>query len=893
MPNLRSSSSKSKVSPLPSLDLSAFDGIEVKGAREHNLKNVSVRIPRHRVTVITGLSGSGKSSLAFDTIYAEGQRRYVEGLSAYARNFLQQLKKPEVESVTGLSPAIAIDQKSVGSNPRSTVGTITEISDYLRLLFAKLGVPECPTHRLPVSSQTPTQIIDEVLSKYQNQRVFVMAPMARGKKGEFLAEFQKWQKRGYARALVDGAWVELAKAAKLVKTKEHDIDLLVDHLTVGLTSRSRLVESIHAALVLANGRVHVQTGDGKSSQHSIHSACPVCSYGFPDLEPRFFSFNNPRGACVVCKGLGTTDIEEVEVQEGDRPRPGSAVKVYRRKGGKSIDGDEEEETPEPELQVCPGCHGTRLKPEVLSVRFFGKNIAELSETSTVELLRWLKTCSLEPRQQLIGEKILVQICSRLAYLERVGTGYLNLARPARTLSGGEAQRIRLATQVGSALIGVLYVMDEPSIGLHPGDHERLLEILGELRDRGNTILLVEHDEDTILSADHVVDLGPGAGRLGGELIAEGSPQQVKDNPRSLTGQYLSGAKFIPVPARRRAGNGNWLSLEGATGNNLQNLDFRIPLGAWTVVTGVSGSGKSTLVIDTLYRAIAARLNRSTLVPAPFRNLKGLEHIDKVVEINQRPIGRTPRSTPATYVGLLPLVRDLFASLPDAKVRGFTPGRFSFNVKGGRCENCLGHGQVRMEMHFLADVFVQCEQCQGKRYNRETLQVRYNKKNISEVLEMNVADALEFFANHSAIRKKLETLHRVGLEYMTLGQSSTSLSGGEAQRVKLSKELSKRATGRTLYILDEPTTGLHFADIAKLIELLQELTDQGNTMLVIEHNLDVVKNADYVVDVGPLGGSGGGQIVGQGSPEELARVSESATGKFLLKVLSRGKPRVTT
>jgi excinuclease ABC subunit A len=857
--------------------------ILIKGAREHNLKNLDLRIPRNQITVITGLSGSGKSSLAFDTIYAEGQRRYVESLSAYARNFLEQMKKPEVDSVSGLSPAIAIDQKSVSTNPRSSVGTVTEVYDYLRLLFAKIGVPECPIHKVPVSSQTPQQILEELMKLADGTKFLVLAPMAQGKKGEFLAEFQKWARKGFVKAKVDGQMIELENAKKLTKTKAHDIDLVIDQLVMKDSIRGRLAESLNTALSMAGGRIVVETLNGTRTAYSLHSACPICGFSFPELEPRLFSFNNPRGACPSCHGLGTLDLVEEEQYEDEGD--GRVLKnvKYRLKDDTKLSEDEEE-SEEIELSTCPDCHGTRLRPEALSIRVGGKDIAELSDLSCVELREWMGKLQVPSKNQLIAEKITKQILSRLDYLIRVGCGYLSLSRPSRTLSGGEAQRIRLATQVGSSLIGVLYVMDEPSIGLHPRDHHRLLKIIGELKDRGNTILLVEHDEDTIRYADHVVDLGPRAGRLGGALMAEGTPDEIAKNKQSLTGRYLSGELRIPLPEHRRKGNGHSLMVLGASGNNLRDVDLRIPLGTLTAVTGVSGSGKSTLIIDTLYKILAQHFYRAGAAPSPFKQVKGLEHLDKVIEINQRPIGRTPRSTPATYVGLLPLIRDLFANLPDSKLRGYEPGRFSFNVKGGRCETCQGHGQIRMEMHFLADVFVVCETCLGKRYNRETLNIKYNGKNIAEVLDMTVAEALQFFKNHQVIHRKLETLHRVGLDYMTLGQSSTTLSGGEAQRVKLSKELSRRGTGKTLYILDEPTTGLHFDDVKKLVELLHELVDQGNTVLVIEHNMEVVKTADHIVDMGPDGGIGGGRVVAEGTPEEVAKVSESETGKFLKKIL---------
>ncbi|MFN3697754.1 MAG: excinuclease ABC subunit UvrA [Pseudobdellovibrio sp.] len=868
------------------IHLADTTNIVVKGAREHNLKNVSVTIPRNKITVFTGLSGSGKSSLAFDTVYAEGQRRYVESLSAYARNFLEQLKKPEVDSVTGLSPAIAIDQKSVGLNPRSTVGTVTEIYDYMRLLYAKVGTPSCPTHKIPVESQTPQQMVDDIFKKSVGLKFYVLAPMAQGKKGEFLAEFQKWLKKGFVKAKVDGEFIDLEKATKLAKTKTHDIDLVVDQLILKDTIKHRLSESVNTALSLAQGRVVIETTNGERTNFSLHSSCPECGFSFPELEPRLFSFNNPRGACETCHGLGTLDLVEEE-QFSDSEVGGKKLDQvkYTYKGKKTSDNDEDEEE-EMVLNDCPDCGGSRLKAESLNIFIAEKNIAQLANYSVTELLQFFSKLKWNNKNQLVAEKIVKQITDRLQYLERVGTSYLSMSRPARTLSGGEAQRIRLATQVGSALIGCMYVMDEPSIGLHPRDHHRLLEIIGELKDRGNTIVLVEHDEDTIRYADYVVDLGPRAGKLGGELMAEGTPDQLMKNPNSLTGQYLSGAQKIAIPQKRRSGNGHAIQLLGASGNNLKNVDLKIPLGTYTCVTGVSGSGKSTLIIDTLYKILAREFYKSSVQASPYKKIEGLEYIDKVIDINQRPIGRTPRSTPATYVGLLPLIRDLFATIPDAKLRGFEPGRFSFNVKGGRCETCMGHGQIRMEMHFLSDVFVTCDTCQGRRYNRETLQIKYKDKNIADVLEMNVEEALDFFKNHSHIHRKLETLHKVGLDYMTLGQSSTTLSGGEAQRVKLSKELSKRGTGKTLYILDEPTTGLHFHDVKKLIELMQELTDQGNTVLVIEHNLEVMKCADHIIDLGPDGGIYGGEIVVQGTPEKIIQNKKSETAKFLRPVLEK-------
>jgi excinuclease ABC subunit A len=743
-----------------------------------------------------------------------------------------------------------------------------------------------------VSSQTPNQIIDDVLKKGNGAKLFIMAPMAEGKKGEFLAEFQKWYKKGFVKVKVDGEFFELetliAASKKLAKTKEHNIDLVVDQIILKEGVRHRLSESINTALSLAAGRIVIETAKGERANFSLHSACPQCGFSFPEMEPRLFSFNNPRGACETCHGLGTLDLlEEEEFSESDiGARKLDKVK-YSYKGQKVSDNDEDEEENEMIITDCPDCQGTRLRKESLNVKIDDKNIAELSKISILELNQFITKIKWSNKNKFIADKITKQITDRLNYLDRVGTSYLSLSRQASTLSGGEAQRIRLATQVGSALIGCMYVMDEPSIGLHPRDHHRLLEIIQELKERGNTIILVEHDEDTIMSADFVVDLGPRAGKLGGDIMAQGTPQELMANPQSMTGQYLSRKKRIDMPTQRRKGNGHFLKITGATGNNLQNVNFTIPLGKFSCITGVSGSGKSTLIIDTLYKILAKHFYRAQVTPAQYKKVEGLEYIDKVIDINQRPIGRTPRSTPATYVGLLPLIRDLYAALPDSKLRGFPPGRFSFNVKGGRCETCLGHGQIKMEMHFLSDVYVTCDTCNGKRYNRETLQIKFKDKNIDDVLQMNVEEALEFFKNHSHIYRKLETLQKVGLDYMTLGQASTTLSGGEAQRVKLSKELSKRGTGKTLYILDEPTTGLHFDDVRKLVELLQELTNQGNTVLVIEHNMEVAKTADHIVDLGPDGGIYGGHIVAEGTPEQVVKMknSKSITADYLKQVMN--------
>ena len=866
--------------------IKVFDGVVVTGAREHNLKNVSVQIPRNKITVITGLSGSGKSSLAFDTIFAEGQRRFVESLSTYARNFMEQMKKPEVDSITGLSPAIAIDQKSISSNPRSTVGTVTEVYDFLRLLYARLGVPLCPTHKIPLQSQLPSQIVETILARKKGEKFYIFSPVARGKKGEFLSDFQKWQKKGFTRAFVDGAFMDLNEPKKLNKNKAHDVDLLIDRLVVDPKLEPRIKESLNLAITLSQGLVRVETLEGESTLYSIHRSCPQCGFTTPDLEPRLFSFNSPKGACLTCNGIGNLDFEEQVTESTKATSDGfkkvSEVKVfYKKKRAEDDDSDEEDAgVDEYALKICPDCKGTRLNESARNVLIDGRNISEVSDDSTSILKTWLTGLQLNSKEKQIGEKIIEQIVSRLEYLDRVGAGYLSLNRTTRTLSGGEAQRIRLASQVGSGLVGVLYVLDEPSIGLHPRDHHRLLGMIQEIRDRGNTVLMVEHDEETIRTADHLIDVGPRAGRLGGQILAAGTPEEVLKVPESLTGQYLSHQKMVPVPTERRPGNGKFLKVNQAVGNNLRGVDLTIPLGTFVGVTGVSGSGKSTLIIDTLYRHLAKELNRASIHPAPFGSFEGIENIDKVIEINQKPIGRTPRSVPATYVGLFPLVRDLYARLPESKIRGFKPGHFSFNVKGGRCETCQGAGQIKIEMHFLSNVFVPCESCQTKRYNREILNVKFRGKSIADVLEMTVAEALEFFQNHRLIKRKLETLNEVGLEYMTLGQSSTTLSGGEAQRVKLSRELSKRGTGKTLYILDEPTTGLHFEDVRKLVELLQELSHQGNTVLVIEHHMDVIKACDHVIDLGPEGGIGGGEIVAVGTPEEVSKSKRSVTAEFL-------------
>lgn len=838
-------------------------GIVVKGAREHNLKNIDVFIPRNKITVITGLSGSGKSTLAFDTIYAEGQRRYVESLSAYARNFLEQLKKPAVDSITGLSPAIAIEQKTTSTNPRSTVGTVTEAYDFLRLLYAKVGQPVCPTHRIPLLGQRIVDIVSDICRLPDQSKLLILSPVVRTKKGEFQKEIEKWLKLGFVRARVDGEFLELQNVGRLAKTKTHNIDIVIDRVVLKPESESRIKEAVELALRLADGYVTIELSDQTYSKtYSQKLACPQCDFNFPEIEPRLLSFNNPKGACPDCNGVGLLGFGEA-----------------------SDDSDSDDELPEEidelALKICTGCNGTRLKKEALSILIEGKNIAELSALSIEKALAFVKSVPWNDRQLQIVSKLNKSLVEKLEILSGLGVGYLSLSRSVRTLSGGETQRIRLATQLGSALVGVLYVLDEPSIGLHAKDHAKLLTALKGLRDRGNTIILVEHDEETIMSSDLVIDLGPRAGVLGGDVIAFGTPEELRRSKTSITGQYLNRTKNPSVIRNRKLSKEHpTLNLIGAEGNNLKSVDISIPLGTLISVTGVSGSGKSTLIIDTLYRILANHFNKTSYVIPPFQSISGVEHLKGIVEINQKPIGRTPRSNPATYVGLFTLIRELFSKLPESRMRGYLPGRFSFNVKGGRCEACQGAGQIRMEMHFLAQVYVQCDVCAGKRYNRETLSVKYREKSIDDVLSMSIAEASEFFASHPKIKIHLETLVRVGLDYLTLGQSSTTLSGGEAQRIKLSKELRRRSAGQYLYILDEPTTGLHFEDVHKLLELLQELVDQGNTVLVIEHNLDVVKSSDYVIDLGPGGGDAGGTVVACGTPNEIKKNRSSVTGPFL-------------
>uniref|UniRef100_E6VIF6 UvrABC system protein A n=1 Tax=Rhodopseudomonas palustris (strain DX-1) TaxID=652103 RepID=E6VIF6_RHOPX len=1002
---------------------SSRTAITIRGAREHNLKNVDVTIPRDKLVVFTGLSGSGKSSLAFDTIYAEGQRRYVESLSAYARQFLEMMQKPDVDQIDGLSPAISIEQKTTSKNPRSTVGTVTEIYDYMRLLWARVGVPYSPATGLPIESQTVSQMVDRVLALPEGTRLYLLAPVVRGRKGEYRKELADWLKKGFQRVKIDGAFHELAEAPTLDKKFPHDIDVVVDRIVVRPDIGQRLAESFETALKLAEGLAVIEFADApppppsfetrpagapqdedgkrgkpkKGAPHpeeaqsavskgeaagkkvaKIHDksgperilfsekfACPVSGFTIPEIEPRLFSFNNPYGACPECGGLGIeqhidADLvvpdKELSLRKGaiapwakssspyylqtltalakhykftldtkwkDLPKKvqnvllhGSGddeIKFSYEDGVRSYDTkkpfegvvtnierrfrETESEWAREELGKyfsdvpCDACHGHRLKPEALCVKIGGKHIGEVSELSVKAAGDWFASVPklLNAQQNEIAVRILKEIRDRLSFLLDVGLNYLTLSRSSGTLSGGESQRIRLASQIGSGLTGVLYVLDEPSIGLHQRDNARLLDTLKRLRDLGNTVIVVEHDEDAILLADHVLDIGPGAGVHGGHIIAQGTPAEIMRNPKSLTGKYLTGELSVPVPERRPPNHRRTLKLVGARGNNLKNVTAEIPLGLFTCVTGVSGGGKSTLLIDTFYKAIARKLNNASEPPAPHDRIEGLEHIDKIIDIDQSPIGRTPRSNPATYTGAFTPIREWFAGLPESKARGYEPGRFSFNVKGGRCEACQGDGVIKIEMHFLPDVYVTCDVCKGKRYNRETLDVLFKGKSIADVLDMTVEEAAEFFKAVPRVRETFKTLQRVGLDYIHVGQQATTLSGGEAQRVKLAKELSKRATGRTLYILDEPTTGLHFHDVAKLLEVLHELVAQGNTVVVIEHNLEVIKTADWVIDLGPEGGDGGGEIVAWGPPEDIVKAPRSYTGKFLKPVLEKKGP----
>ncbi|WP_049380748.1 excinuclease ABC subunit UvrA [Haemophilus influenzae] len=943
-----------------------MDTIDIRGARTHNLKNINLTIPRDKLIVITGLSGSGKSSLAFDTLYAEGQRRYVESLSAYARQFLSLMEKPDVDSIEGLSPAISIEQKSTSHNPRSTVGTITEIYDYLRLLFARVGEPRCPEHDVPLTAQTISQMVDKVLSLPEESKMMLLAPVVKNRKGEHVKLLDSLAAQGYIRARIDGEICDLSDPPELALQKKHTIEVVVDRFKVRSDLATRLAESFETALELSGGTAVVADMDNPKAEELIFSAnfaCPHCGYSVPELEPRLFSFNNPAGACPTCDGLGVQQFfdESRVVQNESISLAGGAVKGWDRRnfyyyqmltslakhykfdietpyedlpqkikdivmhgsGKEEIEfqymndrGDvvirkhpfegilnnmarryketesmsvREELAKNISNRPCADCGGSRLRPEARNVYIGNINLPQISEKSIGESLEFFQGLTLTGQKAQIAEKILKEIRERLEFLVNVGLNYLSLSRSAETLSGGEAQRIRLASQIGAGLVGVMYVLDEPSIGLHQRDNERLLNTLIHLRNLGNTVIVVEHDEDAIREADHIIDIGPGAGVHGGQVIAQGTAKEIMANPNSITGKFLSGEEKIEIPKKRTAlDKSKLLKLKGATGNNLKGVNLEIPVGLFTCITGVSGSGKSTLINDTLFPLAQNALNRAEKTDfAPYKSIEGLEYFDKVIDINQSPIGRTPRSNPATYTGLFTPIRELFAGVPEARARGYNPGRFSFNVRGGRCEACQGDGVLKVEMHFLPDVYVPCDQCKGKRYNRETLEIRYKGKTIHQVLDMTVEEAREFFDAIPMIARKLQTLMDVGLSYIRLGQSSTTLSGGEAQRVKLATELSKRDTGKTLYILDEPTTGLHFADIKQLLEVLHRLRDQGNTIVVIEHNLDVIKTADWIVDLGPEGGSGGGQIIATGTPEDVAKVKGSHTARFLKDILAKG------
>ncbi len=944
----------------------AIDKIIIKGANEHNLKNVDVTIPRDKLVVFSGLSGSGKSSLAFDTIFAEGQRRYMESLSSYARQFLGQMEKPNVDSIEGLSPAISIDQKTTSKNPRSTVGTVTEIHDYLRLLYARAGIPHCPICGKEINKQTVDQIVDKILELDHGTKFQILSPIVRGRKGEYVKELERAKKQGFSRVRIDGIIYDLAEEIKLEKNKKHIIEIVVDRLVMKDGLKSRIADSVETASELSGGLVEVLLNENDIMEFSQNYACPDHDVSLPELTPRMFSFNNPYGACPTCTGLGVyLEIDEnllipdknkslmegcikafgwgggwlgvksqnsiagmyyeglakrygfsVDMPYKDIPEEGKKAILYgtngeklnmtRRSewgGGKYIAPFEgiinnlnrryketQSEYSKKEIESimsahhCPDCNGRRLRPEALAVTIGGKNIYEVSDLSIVDSLDFFKSLKFTPSQQIIAGPIVKEVCERLAFLKSVGLEYLTLNRASGTLSGGESQRIRLATQIGSSLMGVLYILDEPSIGLHQRDNEKLIETLHRLRDLGNTLIVVEHDEDTMREADYIVDIGPGAGVHGGNIIACGTPEEIANNEASITGDYLSGRKSIPIPKTRRKPNGNYLTVKGASENNLKNLNVKIPLGVFIAVTGVSGSGKSSLINEILYKELSSKLMRSKEIPGKFKTIEGLEHLDKVIAIDQSPIGRTPRSNPATYTGVFNDIRELFAQTKDAKLKGYNQGRFSFNVKGGRCEACEGDGILKIEMHFLPDVYVPCETCEGKRYNRETLEVKYKDKNIYDVLEMTVEEGMYFFESIPKIHRKLKTLYDVGLGYIKIGQSATTLSGGEAQRVKLATELSKRATGKTIYILDEPTTGLHTHDVKKLLEVLEKLVEGGNTVLVIEHNLDVIKTADYIIDLGPEGGDRGGMIVATGTPEQVAKNENSYTGKFLKEKL---------
>ncbi len=914
----------------------SIDAIRIRGAREHNLKSIDLDIPRGKLVVITGVSGSGKSSLAFDTIYAEGQRRYVESLSAYARQFLEQMDKPDVDLIEGLSPAISIEQKTTSKNPRSTVATVTEIYDYLRVLYARIGRPHCYKCGKPITSQTVTQIVDQILALPPGTRIQVLAPVVRGRKGEYRQIFVQMRKEGFVRVRVNGKLHDLDNPIELDKNKKHTIEVVVDRLVVTPEVPRRLADSLETALKLAEGIVTVNLPEaGKDLTFSERMACIECGVSYPEISPRIFSFNNPHGACPACDGLGTKVDTPAALRDPDLRHLGEeffgASLGYLDRRYKDTQSSRVREEIESyverlaSIRPCPECGGARLRKESLAIRVGGLNIAELTQKSVKDAAGFFVALGgtasgglalggtasgglalggtasgglasngeefvLSEKEREIARRILKEIRERLGFLINVGLDYLTLDRTAATLAGGEGQRIRLATQIGSSLVGVLYILDEPSVGLHQRDNVRLLNTLKRLRDLGNTVLVVEHDEETIRSADYVIDLGPGAGTSGGRVVAVGTPEDILTNRQSLTGRYLSGELSIPVPRVRRPHTGQMLTIVGAREHNLKGIDVEIPLGLFTCVTGVSGSGKSTLVTDILRKALDARLYGGRERPGDHDKLLGVEHIDKVIDIDQAPIGRTPRSNPATYTGVFGFIRELYALTPEARMRGYRPGRFSFNVKGGRCEACQGDGLIQIEMHFLPDVYVTCDVCKGKRYNRETLEIRYKGANIADILNMTVEEALRFFENVPRIKEKLQTLYDVGLGYIKLGQSATTLSGGEAQRVKLSRELSRRGTGRTLYILDEPTTGLHFADIQQLLDVLHRLRDAGNSVLVIEHNLDVIKTADHVIDLGPEGGDAGGQIVASGAPEEVARMKGSFTGQFLRRVLRNGKGR---
>ncbi len=944
----------------------ALENIVVKGARSHNLKNIDVTIPRDKLVVLTGLSGSGKSSLAFDTIYAEGQRRYVESLSAYARQFLGQMDKPDVDAIEGLSPAISIDQKTTSRNPRSTVGTVTEIYDYLRLLYARIGRPVCPKHGIEISSQTIQQMVDQIMSFPERTKMQILAPIVSGRKGEHVKTFEDIKKQGFVRVRVNGEMREVADEIQLDKNKKHNIEIVIDRIVVKEGIETRLADSLETALNLADGRVIIDVIDHEELLFSQHHACPQCGFSIGELEPRMFSFNSPFGACPTCDGLGTklevdlelvipdwtrslrdgaivaweptssqyypqlltsvcdhygidmdVPIEQIPKSQLEKVLAGSnGEKIYfryenefghvreneiefegvlynlaRRYKETSSDYIREQMEGYMAQKPCPTCKGNRLKKESLAVLINGRHISEITALSVQDAQQAFASLELTEKEQAIARLILREINERIGFLINVGLDYLSLSRAAGTLSGGEAQRIRLATQIGSSLMGVLYILDEPSIGLHQRDNNRLIATLEHMRNLGNTLIVVEHDEDTMMAADYIIDIGPGAGVHGGMITAEGTPAEIMENPNSLTGQYLSGKKFIALPAERRKPDGRFIEIKGATENNLKNVSVKVPLGVFVAVTGVSGSGKSTLVNEILYRSIAQHLYKTKEKPGKHKAILGLDHIDKVIDIDQSPIGRTPRSNPATYTGVFDDIRDVFAMTNEAKVRGYKKGRFSFNVKGGRCEACRGDGIIKIEMHFLPDVYVPCEVCHGKRYNRETLDITYKGKTISEILDMTVEEGVEFFTNFPKIKRKIQTLFDVGLGYMKLGQPATTLSGGEAQRVKLAAELHRRSTGKTIYILDEPTTGLHVDDIDRLLKVLQRLVEQGDTVLVIEHNLDVIKTVDHIIDLGPEGGDKGGTIIATGTPEAVAATPESYTGQYLKPILERDRERM--